>query len=180
MKKKSWKSLIMMNCFKLYIVMNIRFLFSILFVCGVLSSVSAQRGPGMDDASREQRKERIEAMRVSYITSALELNVEESQSFWPVYNEFKEKEKSLKANMRPSKRVEELTDNEAADLIRDRQRAEQELLNLKVEYTDRLLRVLTAKKVAMLPVVERKFKEQVLRELKRKRREGMKSGRRTP
>ena len=62
--------------------MNIRFLFSILFVCGVLSSVSAQRGPGMDDASREQRKERIEAMRVSYITSALELNVEESQSFW--------------------------------------------------------------------------------------------------
>ena len=159
--------------------MNIRFLLSGLLTIGMIYAVSAQGRPGME-GSREQRKERIEAMRVSYITSALELSVEESQAFWPVYNEFRSKEKALRGNMKPSKKIEEMTDDEAERLIRDRQGAEQELLNLKGVYTDRLLRVLSAKKVAMLPVVERKFKEQVLRELKRKRREAGNTGGRAP
>ena len=48
---------------------------------------------------------------------------------------------------------------------------EQKLLDLKKNYSNQFLNVLPARKVAMIPVVERRFKEKVLKEMRNKRSE---------
>ena len=55
----------------------------------LLSSLVAVAQPktANDAETLEKKKEKIEAMKVAYLTNELELTVEESQAFWPVYNE---------------------------------------------------------------------------------------------
>ena len=46
---------------------------------------------------------------------------------------------------------------------------ESEMLDLKAKYNERFLAVLPAQKLAMLTVLDRKFKERVLREMKERK-----------
>jgi hypothetical protein len=55
---------------------------------------------------------------------------------------------------------------------------EQKLLDLKKNYANQFLKVLPARKVAMIPVVERRFKEKVLKEMRNKRSEQRRPGER--
>ena len=58
----------------------------VLFSCTILIS---QR-PGL-----ERVAEKVEAQKIAFITNALNLTPEESQKFWPLYNEYSAKEKEL-------------------------------------------------------------------------------------
>ena len=46
-------------------------------------SLSAQRG-----GERAERGEQIEQQRIAFITTELDLSVEEAQTFWPLYNDY--------------------------------------------------------------------------------------------
>ena len=65
---------------------------NLLIVCLILSSfpLFAQK-----KESKDEKKQRIEAARVSFITKKLELTPEESKEFWPVVNEMETKIKTL-------------------------------------------------------------------------------------
>ncbi|MBX2930706.1 MAG: hypothetical protein KF781_02025 [Chitinophagaceae bacterium] len=45
----------------------------------------------------KQRGERIQALKVAYITQVLKLTPEEAQSFWPIYNAYFEESKKARA-----------------------------------------------------------------------------------
>ena len=45
---------------------------------------------------KRDRDERIESMRIAYITDRLDLSPTESQQFWPLYNELQDKKRALK------------------------------------------------------------------------------------
>ncbi|MEL0294995.1 MAG: hypothetical protein VW971_02405, partial [Cryomorphaceae bacterium] len=63
----------------------------------LLSAAAVVAQPKMGDrADLEQKKEKIEAIKVAYLTEELELTVAESQAFWPVYNERQNKEHELR------------------------------------------------------------------------------------
>ncbi len=68
-----------------------KFLFLLLFITVTLNVSNAQP---------PKRLERIEALKVAYMTQALKLTADEAQKFWPVYNsyivEMKESKKSNK------------------------------------------------------------------------------------
>jgi|APLak6261672720_1056091.scaffolds.fasta_scaffold04795_2 hypothetical protein len=68
-----------------------KFLFLLLFITFTLNVTNAQP---------PKRLERIEALKVAYMTQALKLTADEAQKFWPVYNsyivEMKESKKSNK------------------------------------------------------------------------------------
>ena len=58
----------------------------------LLSTAAGMAQPKMGDrAEIEKKKEKIEAIKVAYISEELELTVAESQAFWPVYNELQSK-----------------------------------------------------------------------------------------
>ena len=46
--------------------------------------------------TQEDRKEKIEAMKVAFITQKLDLSSKEAQVFWPLYNDYQDKLQALR------------------------------------------------------------------------------------
>ena len=46
---------------------------------------------GRRGGANQENREKIKAQKVAFITSKLELNADEAQLFWPVYNEYQKK-----------------------------------------------------------------------------------------
>ena len=53
-------------------------------------NLSAQR-----EGKRAERIEKIEQQRIAFITTDLDLSVEEAQAFWPLYNDYQSMKKEI-------------------------------------------------------------------------------------
>ena len=117
------------------------------------------------------RKERIQAMRVAFITERLELTSKEAQVFWPVYNEMTAEMRSNrtahKQHQRSTKEgMATLTDAQIdAAIAKELQLREQEL-DIRKRYTKRMREVLSPKKVLKLYVIEEDFKRDLMGRIK--------------
>ncbi len=72
----------------------------------------------LSNTSIAQRdKDKIEALRMNFITKKLDLTINESEKFWPIYNEYNDKLKAIKKKIRQSykRKSENLTDKDAKD-----------------------------------------------------------------
>ena len=79
-------------------------------------------------------QERVAALHSAFITEKLKLTPKESQDFWPIYNELREKERTLKESYKPKKEILDMSDAEAAVFIDNYFDAESEILQLRREY----------------------------------------------
>ena len=158
--------------------MKFRLLLSFVLVAAFAATGIAQGPPGepRNGEAMENRRDRMEAVKVSYMTVELDLSSKESQEFWPIYNDYKAKERDLRKANRPSSKVANMSEQEALDHMERSFVMEQQLLNLKKDYSNRFLNILPARKVAMIPTVERRFKEKVLKEMRNKRAAGGRPG----
>jgi len=87
-----------------------KFLFFLFFITVTLNVTNAQ----------PKRLERIEALKVAYMTQALKLTADEAQKFWPVYNSYMvEMKESKKSN-----KDDELAFQEAALGVRKKYKVE--------------------------------------------------------
>jgi len=121
-------------------------------------------------------RERLEAMKVGFITEKLALTPEQSQGFWPVYNEFQEKQETLRREARPQRRLAQMNDNEIQAMLNKQLDAEAKLLELRRTYMVRLQDVITIRQVALLQQAERDFNKQVVERLLEMRRRRNKRG----
>lgn len=66
----------------------------------------------------QSEKDKVEALRIAFISKRVELTTAEAEKFWPVYNEYNDKLKAIKRNLRQSyrKKAETLNDKEAEEL----------------------------------------------------------------
>ena len=115
--------------------------------------------PGLDD-------EKIEALRIAFLTKYLDLSTDEAQKFWPVYNDMqeemdviKEKEKDL----RKGKEIDKMTDEELNKMISSHFENEQKMLDIKKKYLEEFKKVLPLKKVALLADAENEFKREMMK-----------------
>lgn len=67
------------------------------FLFALVATALAQPG---DNEFFDDKVEQIRAQKVAFITNKLNLSVEESQKFWPVYNEFSNKKDDIQAKRR--------------------------------------------------------------------------------
>ncbi len=121
--------------------------------------------------AQQEKKENIEAMKIAYLTSKLELTPEEAQKFWPVYNQFNEKlndlRKKRKQDVREVKKnMEERTDKEIEQAIDNDFAFRQKELDLQTEYNSKFKSVLSIKKVSQLYQAEEQFKRVLIDKLK--------------
>jgi hypothetical protein len=114
-----------------------------------------------------EKKEKIEALRVAFITQQLNLTPDESQKFWPVYNEYQDKIKAARREFRmiPNNFT---TDKEAQDFLDGELLLKQRELSLYKEYYEKFKKILPLKKVAQLRQAEEEFKKALLQQLKGK------------
>lgn len=127
--------------------------------------------PPKGKPAQQEKRENIEAMKIAYLTSKLELTPEEAQKFWPVYNQFNEKlnelRKKRKQDVREAKKnMDELTDKEIEQAIDNDFAFRQKELDLQTEYNAKFKSVLSIKKVSKLYQAEEQFKRVLIDKLK--------------
>lgn len=136
------------------------------------AALFAQRGAG-----GEKAQERIESFRIAFFTEKLQLTPEESQAFWPLYNEYENARKELRQKYRlEGKRLELLSDSELEEYIEQQLKMEEEMVKLRREYVYKFKKILPIRKVAMLQKVDNEFKRQLLQELRKRQQNRMNRG----
>lgn len=109
--------------------------------------------------------EKLKAQKIAFIVESLELTANESEKFWPIYNEYKSEMKALYMDAHFSS---DMTEEEAQKLLADRLDIDRKLIEVKETYNKRLLEVISAKKLVKLSYVDRRFKHNMLKDIKRR------------
>ena len=115
-------------------------------------------------------KDKVEEIRVNFISEQLKLTSSESDKFWPVYNEYNDKIKAIRKNLRQSfkKAPDELSDKEAEELYQLDLRSRQAELDVHKQYIEKIKAIIGAKKTVKLRVAEEEFKRKVMKAIKDK------------
>ena len=132
-------------------------------------SLSAQRG-----GERGKRGEKIEQQRIAFITTELDLSVEEGQSFWPIYNDYQKTKKEIDPDRKSQKKVENMTEDEVRTVLSNAIDNKRNRVELEIQFMNDLERVLPAKKRLKLIRLEREFKKRVLKRYQKRFRRGEK------
>ena len=125
----------------------------------------------------KEKREKVKALKVAYITEQLELTTEEAQKFWPLYNAFDDKQADLRHEkmraildrFRPGN-VEKLSEKDASNSLAQMEKIEEDLFNLKKKFIKDLQGVISAKKIIKLKKAEEDFNRELLKQMREKRR----------
>jgi len=140
--------------FKMKLVLRI-FIIFLVFLKG--QPVFAQNG-----------RDKVEALRIEYINKSVELTPPEAEKFWPVYNEYNDKIRAIRKNLRQSyrNRSENLSDKEAEQLYTLFLQTKQVEADIHKQYNERLKTIIGAKKMVKLHVAEEEFRIKVMKSIK--------------
>lgn len=120
------------------------------------------------------KQEKVESMKIAYLTQRLDLSPEEAQVFWPVYNKFSDEletiRKSHRGNIKKAREdFDELSEKEIEKLVDSEIVFRQNELDVMKKYHPQFKQVLPIKKVAKLYRSEEDFKRKLLEMLQEKR-----------
>lgn len=142
-----------------------KYIMIILALIGLAAKVNAQEN--------NEHNDKVEAMKIGFITQKLNLTSAEAKTFWPVFNEFTSEQKKLHAKMKENmltyKAKATPTDQDANKFISDQLALKQSELDLTKKYVSEFKKVLPENKVALLLTLEQEFKQQLLQHLKERR-----------
>lgn len=134
----------------------------LIFFITILSKSSiAQSGGGMN----LKRAKQIEAIKIGYITRRLDLTPEESQNFWPVYNQYQDELNQLLQQ----KKQNRITNSDNPDkLIDDDFSYDDKILAFKKKYRHDFTKILSPEQIKSLYAAEREFREELIKQLKQR------------
>jgi len=126
--------------------------------------------------AQHKNRERIKALKVSFITENLDLSEKEAQEFWPVYNNYEKQTssirfkevKALKKEIKEN--ISTMTDEEASAFVTKLNDAETRMLKLRMEFSEKLSNIIPAKKIILLKIAEDDFKKKMFEEYKKQRK----------
>lgn len=148
--------------------MKTKFIIPILFF--LMTTISFSQG-------FRDKKDKVKALKVAYITEQLDLTTEEAQKFWPIYNDFDDKQtelrhekmKAILDRFEPGS-VEKLTEKEASNLLIQMETIEENLFSLRKKFIKDLNGVISAKKIIKLKKAEEDFNRHLLKQIRDRRK----------
>jgi hypothetical protein len=122
-------------------------------------------------AQSPEKRERIKALKVAFITEKLELTESEAQKFWPIYNTFEENMHKFRKDFYKNRKtdVANISEQEAKTILNDMIKTENEKNQLKEKFMNDLLKVIPAKKIIKLKITEDEFNKQMLEQYKKRK-----------
>ena len=125
------------------------------------------------DYSEESKHEKIEALKIGFITEKLSLTSKEAELFWPIYNKFEQDIKTVRRKQRELTKAFKLkvkpNEQEADKYINEQLVLKQTEIDVVKKYIPEFKKVLPTTKVAKLLSIEQEFKIQLLKKIKDKR-----------
>ena len=136
----------------------------------------AQRGNDGQRPERRPMREKVDAMKIGYLTNYLDLTSEEAKNFWPVYNKFQDELEQLRHDRKANLLNDQLdfasmSDAELEKMVDGEIAFHQSELDIQKKYHPQFKRILPMKKVAKLYRAEEEFKKRLLEMIREKRRE---------
>jgi len=125
-------------------------------------------------SQNESKSEKVETMKIAFLTNKLNFTAKEAQVFWPLYNEYNQKIEALrKAKKSEYDEIKSKngtpTDKEIAAYMEEVFATKQKELDVQKDYYAKYVKVLPMKKVALLYQAENQFKKELLRIIKDKK-----------
>lgn len=118
-----------------------------------------------DPAQREVFSGRIQAAREVYLTEQLALTAKEAAAFFPVYwaydEQMREAKRATQETYRSRATSGALRETEAQELLLRDRTFRQEMLTLRNQTEDKLLKILPAAKVIRIPEIEKEFRRKL-------------------
>jgi hypothetical protein len=131
-----------------------RHLIVAVFILLIAAGLSAQTPP-------PNTREKVEAMRIAFITNRLELTPDQAKLFWPVYNGYRQDLAQLRRSFFPN------DEGGNARLDADRQlEFEQRKLDLKKQYKPQFEQILGKAKLNKLVTAEEDFKRLLMQTIR--------------
>ena len=144
---------------------NLR-IYTLLFALVLLAFSGYAQGKRGSDRGGE-RGEKIDAARAAFLTDKMNLTQEQSQKFWPLYNEYDAKRKELRHKGKPfkGKDLETMSDAQIKDQMNVMFETRQKELNLDKDYADKFQKVISVRQLAAMYKGEREFMKVLLKKL---------------
>ncbi len=120
------------------------------------------------NSKSQNNHDRIETLRVAFISKRLQLTNSEQEKFWPVYNEYNDKIKAIRKNLRQNfrKNIPDMSEAEAEQLYALDLQSKQAETDVHKLYSIRLKQMIGTKKLLLLRVAEEDFKKEILKTLR--------------
>jgi len=123
----------------------------------------------------DEKREKIKAYKVSFLTTELELTSIEAEKFWPVYNAFDDKQFELRHDKMKTylrklddDNINSISEKEAVILLSQIESTDKELYFLREKYMTNLKKILSAKKILKLKKSEDDFNRKLLKQYRDK------------
>lgn len=142
----------------------------ILVICFIanIPIIVAQPDP---DPSKEGR-ERIEAARIGFITQKLNLTPSQAEKFWPLFNEYDNKRRAFREDLRnklEGKERDELTEEDKRKILDFEIEIKEKELQLTKEYKEQFMEILSVDQMLALREAEDEFRKILLNRMRHKR-----------
>ncbi len=130
-------------------------------------------------SQQQMNRQKIKALKTSYITNALSLTPKEAEKFWPVYNLYSNKIQALKMELeggfnRKIKLVgglENISESHAKNIIDKIILNKKQITDNEILLINELSSVISAKKIISLKKAEREFNRRILQEYSKRRKQ---------
>lgn len=158
----------------------VKFVLTIIFVVVSYIATWAQGpdgpfGPGHphgDDEVWRERKERFKAEKVAYISSVLNLSVQQAQKFWPIYNQYDILLDSIGEKRRNNMDMKRLNDissfseQECKEMMNNSFAIDSKELEIRKKYYDELSKIFSQKEIMQYYHAEHEFRRNAMRQFK--------------
>jgi mevalonate kinase len=132
-----------MKALKIYLLL--------LFMAGSSLTFAQRNGQSVDP-------ERLQAARIAFITTRINLKTEQAEKFWPLFNTFTEsREASMRTMGDLSRGVENMSEEEAKSRIQQKLQIQQKLVQDEKIFVADAAKVLTYKQLLLLQNIARDF-----------------------
>ncbi len=122
-----------------------------------------------------EKKDKIKALKVAFITNELSLTSDESTKFWPIFNAFETKQQEIRSTKTKSliKKINDedlnkMTDKEANTLLIQLENTEEELFLNRKKLLANLKGILSPIKLLKLKRAEDNFSKKLLQQYRNK------------
>lgn len=106
-------------------------------------------------------QEKINSLRIAYLTDKLGLTPDQAERFWPIYREFAEKRREIRSEFRDAAKginKDNRDPKKQQELVDLSLKTKQRVLDLEKDYSGRLMKVVTAEQMLRLPNAEAEFR----------------------
>lgn len=126
-------------------------------------------------AQAQQKRERIKALKVAYITEELNLTSDEAAKFWPLYNAYEDKQRDFRQEKLRSYmdridggEIDKMTDKDATVFLNQMENTEDELYQSRKKFASSLKGILPPIKIIRLKKAEEGFNRKLLKQYRNK------------